>query len=239
MKTILRKFVVAFAIGLTALGGVWAGLETGTYINSLVNTNPTASDPVSQADDHLRLVKSTILSTFPNITGAVTATHSQLNQVFTAGTAQASTAGTSIDFTSIPSWVKRVTIVLSGVSTSGTSNLMVQVGDSGGVETTGYLGSATNLASGPTVTSDAFTTGFGVTSALLTTSVVHSTIVLNLVNSATNTWAAAATGSFSDIVTTLSGGGSKSLSATLDRVRITTVGGSDTFDAGTINILYE
>jgi hypothetical protein len=57
------------------------GLESTTYISGLVNTNPTASDPVSQGDDHLRLIKASILSTFPNITGAVTATHTQLNQV--------------------------------------------------------------------------------------------------------------------------------------------------------------
>jgi len=56
-------------------------LEVGTYISDLVATNPTASDPKSQGDDHLRLVKSTVKATFPNITGAVTATHTQLNTV--------------------------------------------------------------------------------------------------------------------------------------------------------------
>lgn len=56
-------------------------LETGTYISDLVSTNPVAGDPVSQADDHLRLIKSTVLATFPNINGAVTATPTQLNRV--------------------------------------------------------------------------------------------------------------------------------------------------------------
>jgi hypothetical protein len=55
------------------------GLETGTYIDSLVNTNPTFDDPIAQGDDHIRLLKSTILSTFPSITGAVTSTHTELN----------------------------------------------------------------------------------------------------------------------------------------------------------------
>lgn len=55
------------------------GLETATYINGLVATNPTAGDPVSQGDDHMRLLKSTILATFPNVTGAVTTTHTDLN----------------------------------------------------------------------------------------------------------------------------------------------------------------
>ena len=56
-------------------------LETATYISGLVATNPLSSDPKSQGDDHLRLIKSTILATFPNITGAVTATHTELNYV--------------------------------------------------------------------------------------------------------------------------------------------------------------
>jgi hypothetical protein len=54
-------------------------LETGTYINSLVATNPTATDPKSEGDDHLRLLKSTILASLPAVTGAVTATHTELN----------------------------------------------------------------------------------------------------------------------------------------------------------------
>ncbi len=57
------------------------GLETGTYINSLVATNPVFSDPVSAGDDHIRLLKATIKNTFPNISGAVTATHTELNFV--------------------------------------------------------------------------------------------------------------------------------------------------------------
>lgn len=56
-------------------------LETGTYISDLVVTNPTSSDPKSQGDDHLRLLKSTVKTTFPNVTGAVTPTHTELNYV--------------------------------------------------------------------------------------------------------------------------------------------------------------
>ena len=56
------------------------GLETGTYIDSLNASNPVgASDPKSQGDDHIRLLKSTILASFPSITGAMTATHTELN----------------------------------------------------------------------------------------------------------------------------------------------------------------
>jgi len=55
------------------------GLETGTYIDSLNSSNPTASDAVSQGDDHLRLIKATVKATFPNLSNAVTATHTELN----------------------------------------------------------------------------------------------------------------------------------------------------------------
>lgn len=80
MKTMFRKFVAyLLAVTLGLSGGVWAGLETTTYINGLVATNPTSGDPVSQADDHMRLLKSALLATFPSITGAVTATHTQIN----------------------------------------------------------------------------------------------------------------------------------------------------------------
>lgn len=55
------------------------GLETGTYIDSLNTSNPGATDSVAQGDDHIRLLKSTIKNSFPNITGAMTATHTELN----------------------------------------------------------------------------------------------------------------------------------------------------------------
>ena len=55
------------------------GLETGTYIDSLNSSNPTATDAVSEGDDHLRLIKSTVKATFPNLSNAVTSTHTELN----------------------------------------------------------------------------------------------------------------------------------------------------------------
>ena len=54
-------------------------LETATYINGLVATNPVATDGLAQADDHMRLIKATIKATFPNITGPVTVTQADLN----------------------------------------------------------------------------------------------------------------------------------------------------------------
>jgi hypothetical protein len=154
-----------------------------------------------------------------------------------SGTAQASTSGTSIDFTSIPSWVKRITVTFSGVSTNGSSNKIIQIGDSGGVETSGYLGSG-SLLSGSTTDNANYTTGFGIKSGSAG-NLLHGAITLSLVDSSTNTWAAAGGTGTSEAAATFLTTGSKPLSATLDRVRITTVNGTDAFDAGTINILYE
>lgn len=153
------------------------------------------------------------------------------------GTAVASTSGISIDFTGIPAGTKTIIITFTGVSTNGTSIPIVQIGDSGGIETTGYLGSASGLGAGVTTTS--FTTGFPVAADTLASAVRHGSITLSLLNSSTNTWVASGSNGRSDVSRTDVYGSSKSTSTTLDRVRITTVGGTDTFDAGSINIQYQ
>lgn len=66
------------------------GLETGTYISALNASNPVTGDNKTEGDDHIRLIKSTLLATFPNVTGAVTATHTVLNRTFTISTSAAS-----------------------------------------------------------------------------------------------------------------------------------------------------
>jgi len=148
----------------------------------------------------------------------------------TLGTEQASTSGTSIDFGSLPSTIKRIVIMFVGVSTNGTSLLIVQIGDSGGIEATGYLG-----ADG----TNSYTTGFGLSVSAIAAAVRHGMITLYLENSSTNTWVSASSIGNSNAATFGSASGSKSLSAVLDRVRITTVNGTDAFDAGAINIQYE
>jgi hypothetical protein len=152
------------------------------------------------------------------------------------GTEQASTSGTSIDFTGIPAWAKRITIMFVGVSTSGNSFGIIQLGDAGGVETTGYLSVLSTVDTGAGAT--ALTTGFGATGGGAT-AFYHGSVTLSLEDSAGFTWVASGVLNRSDVAQTFQSAGSKSLSAALDRVRITTVNGTDTFDAGAINIIYE
>jgi hypothetical protein len=147
-------------------------------------------------------------------------------------------SGTSVDFTSIPSWVKRITVMFYRISTNGTSSIQVQLGDSGGVETTGYEVSSSYVSAG--ADNAAYTSGFvfrqiSGSAAIGTQS---GQIVFNLIDASTNRWAG--NGSLAwTVVPIMINAGSKELSATLDRIRITTVNGTDTFDAGSINILYE
>lgn len=149
-------------------------------------------------------------------------------------TAVASTSGTSIDFTSIPSWVRRITVMFQGISTNGTSTAQIQIG-SGSFTTSGYLGAVAFTGGGSTGVN--LTSGFGVANGLAASSVFHAVAVIT--NITGNSWAYGINGGYSNTAAGINGGGSISLSGTLDRVRITTVNGTDTFDAGTINIIYE
>jgi hypothetical protein len=156
-------------------------------------------------------------------------------QKIVRGTAVASTSGTSIDFTSIPSWVKRITVMFQGVSLSGTSNYLFQLGTGGTPTTTGYLGSSSSF-NATAVASIGFTTGFGgyVAAANVVTS---GSIVFTNISS--NIWVASGAFGYNVIAGGILSGGQVSLGGTLNIVRITTVNGTDTFDAGSVNILYE
>jgi hypothetical protein len=153
---------------------------------------------------------------------------------FIAGTAVASTSGTSIDFTSIPSWVKRVTVMLNGVSTNGGDAYLIQIG-SGSVTTSGYISTSNNLAGGSAIGGTSSTSGF--IEQNYNASFTHSGMFI-IVNISGNTWVAQGV-TKADTSTMMLSAGNVTLSGVLDRVRITTTGGTQTFDAGSINILYE
>lgn len=175
--------------------------------------------------------------TFANdltVSGTLTATGG-VSGAITSGTAVASTSGTSIDFTGIPAGVKRVTVMFSGVSTNGTNVYLIQLGTSGSFATTGYVGStgwANNAASSSTTS---VTAGIGINNDNAGRAIYGS---VSIVNVTSNTWIGS--GSIGWNTTFIGGtGGGISLAGVLDSIRITTVGGTNTFDAGTINILYE
>jgi hypothetical protein len=183
---------------------------------------------------------SNFTQTLPAGTGTVVV--SGTNSAITAGTAVASTSGTSIDFTSIPSWVKRITVMFNGLSTNGTSPPQIQLGDAGGIETSGYLSSNFILLNSASPVGAAFTAGFGIgvsTGQWASTVTAQGAVTISLLNASTNTWVVSGLIGRSDVNSIYVTSGSKSLSDILTTVRITTANGTDAFDAGSINILYE
>lgn len=152
----------------------------------------------------------------------------------TLSTAQNSTSGTSIDFTGIPSWAKRITVMFNGVSTNGTSNTMIRLGTVSGIESTGYAGSSSQNGAGNAAYN--FTTGIGIAQGAPGVALNGLAVIASL---GANVWGISYNLGRSDTAEMILGGFSKTLSGTLDRIRITTVNGTDTFDAGTINILIE
>lgn len=163
----------------------------------------------------------------------LTATGTFGGGVISSGTAVSPSGTASIDFTGIPSWVKRITVMFSGISTNGTSNPQIQIGDAGGIEATGYSGLMWNNSGGiASVTG----TGYSIFSAD-PAATLFGDAVLNLVGS--NLWECTINLMSVGTSTMFFTAGSKTTSATLDRIRITTAGGTNAFDGGTINILYE
>jgi len=204
-----------------------AGTTVGTALNM---TGDTTGNLAFQTGAGANTI------TVPNGTGTIAVNGVSTNIV--SGTAVASTSGTSIDFTSIPSWVKRVSVCFSGVSTSGSSIVLVRVGSSSGVVSTGYSG----FASVATNVSSFFTTTTGIPIQPANASAAAYIYSGNVVftNISGNTWTAnGSMGSAGYDTCSAIGGVTPALAGVLDRVRITTVNGTDTFDAGSINILYE
>lgn len=155
------------------------------------------------------------------------------------GTAQNSTSGTFIDFNGvIPSWARRITVMLNGVSTGGTSGLQIQIGPSGGVETTGYSGLTATNAAATAGTSAVTTSGFSLISGVdAATSIRNGAVTITNVSG--NNWIA--TGGMADTVGArfVSIQYAKAIAGVLDRLRVTTINGTDVFDAGFINIMWE
>lgn len=159
------------------------------------------------------------------------ASRAQLQRIVRATAVSAS--GTAITFSGIPAWAERITIMLSGISLSGTANLQIQIG-SGSALTSGYVGQTwlgnTNNAS--------YTSGFLLSATSLATYVYYGHATLTNITS--NSWVFSAAAGVTTAGAAVTGGGSNTtLGGALDRVIITTSNGTDTFDAGTVNIIYE
>lgn len=154
------------------------------------------------------------------------------------GTVTATTSGTSIDIPDIPVGVKRILVSIASVSTNGSAVPWLQLGTISGIETSGYLGADMSHPSGAVNAGVNVTSAFG-WAAGGATGVSHGTLTLTLLDGATNTWTYFGVIGASNAAVTITSGGSKSLAGVLDRIRLTTANGTDTYDAGKINIMYD
>ena len=159
--------------------------------------------------------------------------------LISSGTAVASTSGTSIDFTGIPSWVKRITVMFNNVSLSSTANFAIQLGTGGSVTSSGYnasCGYVTTPNGAGSAGGANGTTSFLIQGGAGTYAISGSMVFTNISG---NTWVGQ--GVFSNITTAAlvsMSGGSVTLSGVLNILRVTSTS-TDTFDAGTVNILWE
>jgi hypothetical protein len=225
----------------TALTNANAAVVTANAANATaIAADATANGIAATANSALVAANAALPLAGGTMTGVITYATAQPRLVRETAKAynwNGLTTNTSIDFTSIPSWVKRVTVVFHTLSLSGSAYSLIQLGDSGGVETTGYTSSANYLLSNVSSGSFSSTAGIilinGVNVNQLTGSVVFNNI-------SSNTWVATGMWNYSQAPgTTAWTAGDKTLSGTLDRIRITSDNGTDPFDFGTINIMYE
>jgi len=159
----------------------------------------------------------------------------ELNANITQGTPAATTSGTTVSFTGIPSYARRVTVLLFGVSTAGSVVPELRMGSaSGGFENSGYVGSTATLPNGSSPVGVLAASGVPFAGAGAAASVYQGAITL--INSSGNNWIATVSLGRSDTANPSSGAVSKSLSSTLDRVQIVT---ADGFDAGSMNVVWE
>jgi hypothetical protein len=222
-------------------------ITIGTFTGGVTITGTPTNGQIATWTGSTSLQGTTILPTANGGTGASLSPTTAGNTIFSTdgtnwsstqkivrGTSVATTSGTSVDFTSIPSWVKRITMMFQGVSTNGTSSYQIQLG-AGSVTTSGYAcATAAGASSIGTVSS---TSGHVFAVGPSAAALSHGHIVFTLLTG--TTWVGSgivnSTGSLQFNFST----SSIALGGTLDRVRFTTVNGTDTFDAGSVNILYE
>ena len=216
--TLVGKATTDTLTNKTVTAPVLSGTVTGTYT---LGGTPTLTAPI--------------------LSGSVTGTYTLAGtptmgaSLITSGTAVASTSGTSIDFTGLPSWIRRVTVMYSNVSTNGTSHFLIQIG-SGSVTASGYSSMSVYTGAGSGGTG-VVTTGFALMHG--SGAEAHSgSFTICLLGSFSYVFSGVAGWNAGGTYGALSGGYSPALSGALDRVRFTTVS-SDTFDLCSVNILYE
>jgi len=218
----------------TALG-VAIGTDVQAFSSNLATWSSTTapSGTVVGTSDTQTLTNKTLTS--PTINSPTFGGTPTMGASFLTRGTTITASGTSLDFTSLPSWVNRITVMFRNISTNGTSFMLVQLGTSSGVTTSGYVSTSNDLDGGGGSSSSDSTSGL-IMRLQAASNIINGIMTIAYMGS--NTWVANHTCASTTTVVFM-GGGTSALGGTLDRVRITTVNGTDTFDAGSVNILFE
>jgi hypothetical protein len=209
------------------VNGAWTNVFSGTPVTSVATGTGLTGGPVTSTGTI------SIDSTVVTLTGTQTLSNKTIQGGgLTSGTAVATTSGTAVGFTGIPSWAKRITLLLNVVSTSGANNLLVQIG-SGSYTTTGYVSTAFYATTTPST--DSVTNGFVIRSDNAGNNIAGAMVLTSF---GSNTWVETWTGGSTVNNQVMVGGGLVTLSGVLDRIQLITTS-TDNFDSGSVNILYE
>jgi hypothetical protein len=218
----------------TALGVV-IGTDVQAYSSNLTTWSSTTapSGTVVGTSDTQTLTNKTLTS--PTINSPTFGGTATMGASFLTRGTTLTASGTTIDFTGIPSWVNRVTVMVRGLSTNGISYMLIQVGTSSGVTTSGYISSSMDVDNSGGNSGADSTAGF-----VIKNNAANNIFsgMMRIAHMGSNVFVSDHTMKFTTTTSSF-GGGDVALGGTLDRVRITTVNGTDQFDAGTVNILYE
>lgn len=243
---VYRNGVMLGAADYTATNGTTVVLATACIAGELITTESFyISTVIGAIPATAGAVVSSYIQTSPSLTTPTLASPT-INGTYTAGTtlitsgtvnggaANPLSGGTSVNFTSIPSWVKRITLMFGALTTSGSSNLQVQLGTGATptYTTSGYVGSA-----GITTVQLAYTTGYGLSYNI--SGAITGLLTIDLLDSSTNLWVASGNNSRTGDAGMTQSAGRVALASALTALRITTINGTDTFTAGSVNILYE
>jgi hypothetical protein len=236
MATLTITPIKTFVSGETVLPATLNQLAQSTV--ALTAETIVAADIASDAVTTAKILDGNV-TTLKIAAGNVTP--DRLSQPLTLRTAQATTSGSAISFADIPSWAKRITVILnqvqnSGVAGGGNSAIIIQLGTSAGFKTSDYIATGTAITGSNLCGIGVFTAGFSAGTGVLSTSSRSGCLFLH--NPGSNFWVASGTITNGTVAAGTSSG-VVSLAGTLDRLQLTTVGGTDAFTGGSINIAYE
>jgi hypothetical protein len=230
VQTAVAAIGVAEAANTTAVGLLNAAVIAGAGLATGSATMPSNATITVTAASSAETIAGTSTTTVVTPAGFAAGVVAAIAAARVTTAAVASTSGTAITFTGLPSTVRRITVMFNAVSTTGTDAKIVQLGTASGLIATGYKSEAFSQGA----SSGVITSGFVMNSLSAAASIFGK---MEIVKMDTGVWVEShgiSTGSNGQ-----AGGGGLTGAGTIDRIAVTTTGGTDTFDAGSISIMYE